>query len=265
MPNINLDHSEINFDRDRLIQFDEATHTYTVDNLGTLTSVSNVVARFFRPFDAKEASLKKCNYDEEAAERLREEWECKGVFASQAGTHLHLQIENYLNGKGTPQMTCHCRYDGKTQTQEQDIDISREWQHFLAFDRDTEYQPFRTEWRVYADDERIAGTIDLTCIRPDGTYEIYDWKRSGKIDPVPSRVFHFGINGLELLPDTAFYHYCIQQNLYRYILQTYYGLTVSRLHLVVLHPTEPSYRIEQVPLLDKEVRLILDYIKNNPA
>ena len=30
---------------------------------------------------------------------LREEWECKGRFATQAGTFLHLQIENYLNGK----------------------------------------------------------------------------------------------------------------------------------------------------------------------
>ena len=35
----------------------------------------------------------------------------------------------------------------------------------------------------YDVETKIAGTIDLVCSRNDGTYEIYDWKRSNKIDP----------------------------------------------------------------------------------
>jgi len=40
---------------------------------------------------------------------------------------------------------------------------------------------------------------------------------------------------------------------YRYILQKHYGVTVSELALVVLHPDNPTWRVVRLNLLDDEV------------
>ena len=256
----NLDGSTITFPQDELIHFDEATHTYTVDGAGELMPVSSVIGQFFEPFDADSISLRKCYGDKIAAAKLREEWKAHGSLAAQAGTHMHKQIEDYLNEGKAPEMTCQVIFDGEYVYCKKIVDISKEWRLFKAFDLETEYHPFRTEWRVFDTDAGIAGTIDLLCSRDDGTYEIYDWKRSKRVDPFEKNNYANGINGLEHLTDTSFSHYCIQQNLYRYILEKNYGLKISRMHLVVLHPELAKYHVFTVPKLDNEVGIIIDAI-----
>jgi hypothetical protein len=38
--------------------------------------------------------------------------------------------------------------------------------------------PFRTEWRIAADDLGVAGSVDFVGKFDDGTYALIDWKRS---------------------------------------------------------------------------------------
>ena len=42
--------------------------------------------------------------------------------------------------------------------------------------------------------------------------------------------------------------------MYRYIIQKYYGFTVSELALVILHPINPSYKVMKLNLMDEEVQ-----------
>ena len=257
MKNLNLNGSDIEFGQDGKLSFNDAEHIYSLDGVGTLKSVSNVVAMFFREFDALGISLKKCCGDEVAAAKLREVWESKGALASQAGTFLHKQIEDYFNGKEVPELLCNVSYNGNHVKCSETLDISREWNYFKAFERNTPMEPFRTEWRIYDADARIAGTIDLVCACPDGSYEIYDWKRSNKIDPTERNPWASGLNGLEHLTDTSYSHYCLQQNLYRYMLQKNYGRVISRMNLVVLHPDLPVYRVVPIPPMEREVDIML--------
>lgn len=256
MINTNLDGSTISFEQDGKLSFDEEAHRYSLDGV-EFRSVSNVVGMFFREFDAEAMSLKKSNGNVLEAAKLREVWESKGAVASQAGTFLHKQIEDYLNGKPFPDLLCDVSYVGKYMKCCQQIDISREWSYFKAFERNVHFTPFRTEWRVYDADARIAGTLDFVCRCEDGTYEIYDWKRSNKIDPTERNRWANGINGLGHLTDTSYVHYCLQQNLYRYMLQQNYGIKVSRMNLVVLHPELPAYRVVPVPVMEREVEHIV--------
>ena len=106
MTNMNLDGSAIIFEQDGKLSFNEAEHRYSLDGVGNLRSVSNVVAMFFREFDAEGISLKKCNGNVVEAARRRDVWESKGAVASQAGTFLHKQIEDYLNGQQVPDLFC---------------------------------------------------------------------------------------------------------------------------------------------------------------
>lgn len=259
MINKNLDGSDITFEQDGKLSFNEEEHVYSLGGV-EFSSVSNIVSKFFREFDALSISLKKCYGNELEAAKLREVWESKGCVASQAGTFLHKQIEDYLNGKEIPDLLCDVCYQGNYVKCSQRLDISREWSYFKAFERNTPFVPFRTEWRIYDADARMAGTLDFVCACPDGTYEIYDWKRSNKIDPTERNPWANGLNGLEHLTDTSYSHYCLQQNLYRYMLQKNYGLKVSRMNLVVLHPELPTYRVVPIPPMEREVEIILKRI-----
>ena len=58
---------------------------------------------------------------------------------------------------------------------------------------------------------------------------------------------------LDHLPDTNYWHYSLQLNIYRRILQELYGVVVSELALVVLHPNFDHYRVIQLNMMDDEV------------
>jgi hypothetical protein len=55
------------------------------------------------------------------------------------------------------------------------------------------------------------------------------------------------------LPDTNYWHYSLQLNVYRYILQKHYGFVVSELALVVLHPENSSWKVAKLNFMDEEV------------
>lgn len=255
--NRNIDGSALSFEQDSRIHFEEKVHIYTVDGLGQFTSVSQVISKFFEPFDSVRWSLRKTYGDEAKALQLRDEWTARGEKASQAGTHLHKQIEEYLSQGRQPTMETQVDYDGPVVHLHETISIEREWHHFNAFKNDVSFRPFRTEWCVYDEDARMAGTIDLLCACDDGTFEIYDWKRSNRINPAEPNRWATGKNGLEHLTDTAYMHYCLQQNLYCYILEKNYGLRIKQMHLVVLHPDFDTYQLVKIPRMEREVKTIL--------
>lgn len=258
----NLNGSDISFERDEWIEFNEALHTYTVKGHGLMTPVSTVISHFFEPFNAEHWSLRKCGGDPIAAARLREEWAAKGAKASQAGTYLHKIIEEFINDGCEPEsLSCQVRYEGKYVSMRESVNVAHEWNLFQEFHKAIGYNPFRTEWCVFDEDARIAGTIDLLCQTADGNYEIFDWKRSNKIDPSETNRWNKGMHGLEYMDDTTFNHYCLQQNLYRHILESKYGLRVKKMTLVVLHPDLTSYRLINVPEKLNAVKAILEYMK----
>ncbi len=116
---------------------------------------------------------------------------------------------------------------------------------------------YRTEWTVFHEEARISGSIDMVFENmdpetgaPDGTYSIYDWKRCKEITR------HNAFNkwavtpGLEHLPDTNYWHYCLQLNVYKYILQEKYGKTVTDLYLVCLHPDNSNRDYQRIKVAD---------------
>ena len=70
------------------------------------------------------------------------------------------------------------------------------------------------------------------------------------------------MGGMEHIPDTSYWHYALQQNLYRHIVEKCYGLTVSNMNLVILHPSYSSYKVVRVPRLDDEIQLIVNDLRS---
>jgi hypothetical protein len=91
----------------------------------------------------------------------------------------------------------------------------------------------------------------MVYLKPDGTLAIYDWKRVEEVRT--ENRFQKGFGPLAHLPDTNYWHYSIQLNIYRYIIQKHYGYIVSELALVVLHPVNKSWKVVRLNFLDDEV------------
>lgn len=249
-------------ERDSHIRFYPKKHIYTFDEI-PVTPVSTVIASWFPAFDAESIAERKAT-KECPKEKLMEEWEANGMKARIIGTFMHQQIEYALLGRDFSN-ACTFDYHGAFINTEEQIDISRELELFQHFIQDKQPQSFRTEWRICDEEHHIAGTIDYLTRNEQGEYIMYDWKRSNKIvcegDTETRTIVNdyrrhtYGL--LSHLSDTPYSHYCLQQNLYRYMLRKHYGIELSAMYLVVLYPTNRTYHCVEVPAMDKEVEIIL--------
>jgi len=264
--------------RDAHIHFDEGPHKYTIKGVDGInpetdefTSVTTLVHQHFEHFDAKKViaammrNQKKWNdpianakYYGKTAEEIEEMWSKAGQEAAAAGTAMHHEIECFYN---QPQQSL----------APAPATNSVEFQYFLNFNREyvsadegATLRPYRTEWTVFHEEARIAGSIDMVyeMIDPDTATDtattpppllIYDWKRCREITKT-NRANKFATHPtIEHLPDTNFWHYALQLNIYKYILQTKYGKTVTDLYLIVLHPESQNYQRIKLPNLQTEV------------
>lgn len=246
------------YEQDQYIDFEPDGHVYTYKGEVQLLSVSSLIAYFFERFDAQAAALRLWERRGIPVEESLAMWERIRCLASEVGTFVHEQTENYFRD-GTFLTDYPFEYEGNVEH----ISVEREKQYFLQFINDYHIHPYRQEWPVYDVGLNIAGTIDMVCREPDGEFTIYDWKRSSKVVDTAGQPVVEGFNGKRSfngisLPDTSYYHYCLQQNLYRYMLETHYGLRVKAMNLVVLFPDYPTYYVVPIPKMDDVISQIVD-------
>lgn len=238
-------------ERDENIEFDEPTHTYTICGDSDYTSVTTWIHRFFPHFDpdriiGKMRSGKNWGPDNKyygmTTAEIKREWKEAGKEARELGTLMHLNIENYYNGLPyTP---------GFTETREYEL-----FQAYLADHKN--YVPYRTEWTVYTKKHRLAGSIDMVYIDPKqpGKFILADWKRSKEIK-FENR-WETGLGPLSDIDNCNYWHYTLQLNVYRMILEKYYGLEISEMFLVVLHPNFDTYKKYDVQRVSKPIMKML--------
>lgn len=228
--------------RDSHINFDEAEHSYTFGDQ-TFESVTTVVENCFPKFDAPSWAAKKCPEDPES---LLRQWEEKAKTARDLGTLMHDRIERFYLGEQL----------------EDEAATDSTFLRFLRFADKHPLTPYRSEWRIYSEDFKIAGTLDFLSVDDKGSFTIYDWKRSTKVVDDTGRVLSnaFGrhaVAPITSLDDTTYNHYALQVSIYRYILELHYGIVVSDAYLGVFHPDMASYHRVPIPYLRKEVITLL--------
>ena len=252
--------------RDSRIQFLPYEHIYILDGKESLTSVSSLVSLFFPKFDSYYWSERKAGEYGMSQIGILEEWDFNGALSREVGTFMHQQIRNYYHGLP---FTSQYRfvYNGKYIHEDSEISLESEFEQFKRFLNDHPFIPFRTEWSIFDEDLKIAGTIDMIHIKDGGTFELYDWKRSHRLldkfgNIIKTNIFQSGIHGLEQIPDTVYWHYCLQLNIYRYILENRYDLKIDNMYLILLHHEVNRYMKIEVPKMNEYVKIILDACRN---
>ena len=263
--------------RDKHIQFFEEGHKYIVDLEPNVkyTSVTTWVHEHFEKFDSDKIIQKMMSgpgwkeghkYWGKTADEIKNGWNSNKDIVSSAGTDLHFQIECFNNNSILQDYTNKDLYEYYiSENIDKSIEFPLEWQYFINFVRDHPLlKPYRTEWTVFNEDIKISGSIDMIYENPDGTLSIYDWKRSKNITRI-NTFNKFSITpSICHLPDSNFWHYALQLNIYKYILESKYDKIVKDLFLVRLHPDaiEKNYELIELPILSVEITdLVQDRIK----
>ena len=257
--NFNLVHIH---ERDSRVRFYPENHTYTFDDIPA-ESVSTIIASWFPTFDAERNAIRKSS-PKHPKEQYLEEWACRGNEARAIGTFMHAQIEQFLLGQPFSD-SCPYVFHGNYVNIEKEIRINQELAAFRQFIEEKKPIPYRTEWSICDEVHHIAGTIDFLTQNEAGEFIMYDWKRSNKIGMIEKEgfqicsqnSFHRHAHGLLAhIDDMPYNHYCLQQNLYRHILQKYYSINLAAMYLVVLHPDYSTYHCVPVPVMEAEVKII---------
>jgi len=240
--------------RDKNIEFDEPTHRYTIKGeCNKWISCTGFLHDFFPHFDPDATIAKmmaspkwtQSKYYGKTKQQIKDEWSNSGKEASGAGTAMHLAIEQFMHGS--------------EEVIEPSVKETKEWKFFMNFWEEcgNDLVPYRSEWEVYSEPHKLAGSIDMIYYRKsDGKYVIYDWKRSKGIKTDNS--FENGYGPLSHLPNCNYWHYTLQLNVYKWFLETYYGLEIGDLYIVIFHPDNTNYQRMRLNILTDEVLEMLD-------
>ena len=247
-------------ERDKNIKFYEEieldgkieTHIYIYVPTGRpfRTSVTSFIKQFWSQFDPKLISSRIVNSDKMydpnyiyygmTQKEIMDRW--KNNDAAKLGTKLHNEIELFHNYS----------FDEYTDT--------KEFGYFLKYHMDFTrlnpgYKPYRTEWFIYEDSLKMAGSIDMLYKNSEGNILIVDWKRTTLERLYKNFKNKKGLGPFKNLLDTNLNKYTMQLNVYKYMLEKYYlkeNEKIVGLYLCVMHPDEDNYKFIQVKTLDDE-------------
>lgn len=240
--------------RDNRILFDEPTHTYTIDGDSDYTSVTTFNHSLFENFDAdkiiknmkKSKNWQNSKYYGKTDEEIKDIWDKNRDEAASAGTKMHYDIECYYNNNPKE-------------------NNSIEYTYFINFTKAyPELKPYRTEWTVFNEDLKLAGSIDMVFENENGELLIYDWKRSKEIIKTNSWNKCSHVDIISHVPDTNYWHYCLQLNTYKAILEKKYDKKVVGLYLVCLHPNNKNNDFQRISVanMNEEVKDLFNYRLN---
>jgi ATP-dependent exoDNAse (exonuclease V) beta subunit len=233
--------------RDKDIHFDEGPHIYTIKGDSSFTSVTTWVHKHFPPFNADKVIKNMMTsknwgtnrYNGKSAQQIKNEWNQNKNEAASAGTKMHYDIECFYNNI----------YE--------DTNNSIEFQYFTNFQNDigSSLTPYRTEWMVYHEEYKLAGSIDMIFENPDGTLQIYDWKRCKEIKKINAWNKSSTTPEIDFIPDTNYWHYCLQLNTYKKIIEEKYDKKVTDMYLVCLHPNNKNNNYLRYKVADLQCEL----------
>ncbi len=259
------------------VKFNPELHLYYVfyDQEGKHVSQHNLSAstwakKYFDHFDddqiindmmkSKKWNTNQNKYKGMSKQQIKDKWKEDNEKGSRKGTFYHLLLENHCNG-----------YDLANSKYSHLIPI----QQYLKWRKDyfdIHFKEFRTEIRFHSSiDLRIVGTADLIAIRKNHpppsetggclTLSIFDWKNTKDLKMKDDYKNKVGTGPCAGVPDCNYGHYCIQQNIYKWMLTRFYNnwtynglkytsVKVEMMRLIIIHENNAGGKVLEVDVPD---------------
>lgn len=171
--------------------------------------------------------------------QLQQDWKKM----SRDGVLMHSVIDHYYKNEHVDCM----KY--------KDVEINHHFYNFDSYTKKLNWTPYKSEWLIYSPVHNLAGSVDMSYIKPDNTTVLIDWKRCTKLyDKCENKCR--GI--LYRVTNSTLYKYSTQLHIYKYILENCYNIEVSEILIVLLHPSLLDFKIHKCVDLSIEVSDILN-------
>lgn len=241
-----------------VINFDEDKHRYVDDNGQVYTGVTKVIHSLFPQFDAERiagfvARKRGCLREEVLAE-----WEEKRNASTDFGDKIHSYAESLL----TKQKFIDESDDNIKSYKEKEIPYMKQVKKIIP-KLLKHYELIGAEKIVFSPSYAVSGTIDI-LMRNKRTKQlsIFDWKTNEEIrDKNKHHPSQTGLYFLNHIPDSNFYHYALQANVYRMLLITEKYYPETDYELAIFHIREDSIVPYKLPLLENEAEQLLKKAK----
>jgi ATP-dependent exoDNAse (exonuclease V) beta subunit len=234
------------YDSDPDFKFDPKYHRYTYKG-NKLTSVTNFIQRFHRPFDSNYWSKIKAEESGETQEEILLQWKIINDRSNEIGTATHNWIENY--------------YNRKYQEIPDDIDVINRVNKFniIYATHLSKLTPVKFEQRIFSKRWNLAGTFDSLFLYK-GNLIVIDFKTNKDFTTDDSK---FGMGERLLAPFDKFFknhqtEYSIQVSLYSLILKEV-EINIKKGYLLHIGP-ESDAKIYGCIDFTKELE---EYLSNN--
>jgi len=273
--------------RDSFIEFNEEAHKYTItcDKESDYISVTTWIHSHFEKFNSdmiidnmmNSKNWKNNKYYGMTKDEIKKMWNDNCQESANAGTKLHYDIECYYNNISKSMDMNMTNIDENNENIDEnngvetelkrEINTSIEYYYFLNFVKDyNNLFPYRTEWRIWNDDIKLAGSIDMIFEdreKNDGSLLIYDWKRCKNITKSSFNKYST-TECISHIPDSNYWHYCLQLNIYKKILEDKYDKKISGMYLICLHPENKNSNYERIKVVDlkDEINDLFEYHKS---
>ena len=251
------------------IIFDDESHTYTNQYTGEkYISITKFISGFHKHFDGDKVALNLVlnnkKYQErfagietsEAVTILKDEWKKR----SSIGTFIHEILERYLLKKHLFDESKGDRYNDRIK------------QLTGAFDRlklreKYQVESFQTEMILFNDELKLAGQSDLVLMdHVNRQFSILDYKTNQKGISEYSFNDKRMFSPVEHLPDSNYWHYSLQLNLYAYLVEKEFGYQRKDLGLIWIDTNQPNWvemEIIEVGNLENEIEKMLEVRKQS--
>ena len=257
---------------DESISFEEETHVYTVHNNKDYVSVTTFIHSLFPCFNEDKIinnilkSKKYNNPDYKYYNKTKEEilnmWNENRIYAANLGTQMHYFIECYYDCLYNPNLNFEKLFTNK-QNQDFTLKNNIEYQYFMNFVNDNlNLIPYRTEWCIYDTQLKLAGSIDMVFTDKNNKFYIYDWKRSKEIKKTNNYNETSLLPILDYIPNSNYWHYTLQLNIYKAMLERNYNIIIDSLYLVIIYPENKNYIKICVPIMNELINELFIYRHN---
>ena len=252
----------------RKITFDEDLHKYTDERGSVYKSVTTIIHSLFPEFErdkmsyfvARKRVMKDKGYPDASSvpvpEVMREkdivleEWELNKNQACDMGTQVHRYAECMMLG---------IDFDMEF-TVDKGKKLAKTLDKFLI-ELDKYYEIVETEKIVFCPTILLAGTVDLIMRnRKTNALCIFDWKTNKQI----SMTDFYGKKGklfLEHVEHCNYWHYVLQLNVYRWVLNREKYGDFTKAELGLFHINTRAVKAYQLPIMDWEAGQIAEYCK----
>jgi len=239
------------------ITFEEDSHKYSsiIDGKEiTYVSGTTFVDNFFPEFDPTGEITKKCAQREGITEsQMRQRWRDKANKSCVYGTKIHECMEDHLNRRPL-------RNNPSDDREKIVFEVASRLSSKLLERGDI----IGIEKIIFDEKLKIAGTIDLLLrSKKDGKVWILDHKTNEKI-VMENTYNNFALEPISDVPDTNFFHYTEQLNLYQYILkESGYIDKDEKVGMALFHITERGFKTYPIDDHQSDIVKMIDFYKTN--